>query len=81
MDYVHSHNVVEPPEDAGKRYGIRVTLPSGDPFRRLLGDDWEVFHWYATEAERDADVYRMSTRHGYYRNSDDPSQVLEKIVR
>lgn len=81
MEYVHSHNVAEPPDDAEKRYGIRVTMPPGDPFRRLLGEDWERFHWYATEEERDAAFYQMSIRHGYYRDSDNPSQIVEKVVR
>lgn len=49
--------------------------------RKILGDDWEKLHWYPTEAERDAAFERMATRHGYYRKTDTPTQVLEKIVR
>ena len=47
----------------------------------LLGDDWERVHWYATEAERDAAFDKMAQRHGYYRKTDAPTQVLEKISR
>lgn len=82
MDYCHQHNLVEP-RNAGRdrRYGIRVTLPPGDTLSRVLGDDWERLHWYATEAERDSAYVAMRERHGYYRNTDTPTQVLEKVVR
>ncbi len=82
MDYCHQHNLVEP-ETAGqeRRYGIRVTLPPGDTLRNVLGDDWERLHWYPSEAERDRAFDSMATRHGYYRTTDSPTQILEKIVR
>ena len=82
MDFCHQHNLVEP-ERAGaeRRFGIRVTLPQGDTFSRILGDDWERIHWYATEEERDRSYENMATRHGYYRTTDTPTQILEKIVR
>jgi hypothetical protein len=82
MDFVHRHNLVQPEKVEGdKRFGIRVTLPPGDTFGRLLGDDWEKSHWYATEVERDAAFRQMAIRHGYYRKSDTPTQILEKLVR
>jgi hypothetical protein len=82
VDYCHLHNLVEPGEAARERhFGIRVTLPPGDTLRNLLGDDWERLHWYATEAERDAAYTQMAERHGYYRKTDTPTQVLEKISR
>ena len=82
VDYCHQHNLVEP-DNAGRerRYGIRVTLPAGDTLRNLLGDDWERLHWYATESERDDAYEAMLARHGYYRQTDTPTQVLEKIIR
>lgn len=82
MDFCHQHNLVDP-QRAGRerRFGIRVTLPEGDTLRNLLGDDWERLHWFATEKERDAAFEQMAVRHGYYRNSDSPTQILEKIVR
>ena len=82
MDYYHQHNLVEP-ETAGRQrnFGIRVTLPPGDTLRKILGDDWERVHWYATEAERDAAFDTMAERHGYYRRTDTPTQILEKISR
>lgn len=82
MNYCHPHNLVDP-ESAGtdRRFGIRVTLPPGDTMRRILGGDWERLHWYRSEAERDRAFSAMATRHGYYRNTDVPTQVLEKLVR
>jgi hypothetical protein len=82
LDYHHLHNVVEP-ELAGRerRFGIRVTLPEGDTLRNVLGDDWERLHWFATESERDTAFDNMRRRHGYYRTTDTPTQVLEKISR
>jgi hypothetical protein len=82
MDYCHPHNLVDPSRaGAERRFGIRVTLPPGDTMRRLLGENWERLHWYASEQERDRAFEQMALRHGYYRKSDDPTQVLEKIVR
>lgn len=82
MDYCHQHNLVDPElPGRDRRYGIRVTLPPGDTLSRLLGDDWERLHWYASEAERDAAFDDMARRHGYYRKTDAPTQILEKIVR
>lgn len=82
MDYCHPHNLVDPSRaGAERRFGIRVTLPPGDTMRRLLGESWERLHWYASEQERDRAFEQMALRHGYYRKSDDPTQVLEKIVR
>ena len=82
VTYCHQHNLVDP-ATAGcpRNFGIRVTLPPGDTLRKVLGDNWERAHWYATEAERDAAFEQMAVRHGYYRKTDAPTQVLEKISR
>ena len=82
VEYCHKHNLVGP-ASAGveRRFGIRVTLPPGDTFQRLFGDDWEMLHWYASESERDTAYEQMAKRHGYYRGTDNPTQVLEKLVR
>lgn len=82
MDYCHQHNLVDPASAGAERhYGIRVTLPASDTLRKLLGDDWEKLHWYPSEADRDAAFEQMAVRHGYYRNTDSPTQILEKIAR
>ena len=82
MDFCHQHNLVDP-DTAGRqrRFGIRVTLPVGDTLRNVVGDDWEQLHWYPSEDERDSALSQMAIRHGYYRNTDSPTQVLEKISR
>ena len=82
VDFCHQHNLVEP-DAAGveRRFGIRVTLPAGDTLRNVIGEDWERLHWFATESERDAAYENMAERHGYYRKSDSPTQILEKITR
>jgi len=82
VDYCHQHNLVDPSiASAERRFGIRVSLPTGDTMRKVLGNDWERLHWYPSEHERDLAFDNMATRHGYYRNTDSPTQVLEKIVR
>jgi hypothetical protein len=82
VEFVHRHNLVQPVSaDREKRFGIRVTLPPGDTFARLLGPEWEKFHWYGSEQERDAAFEQMAIRHGYYRKTDAPTQILEKLVR
>ena len=82
MNYCHQHNLVQPDSaERARNFGIRVTLPANDTLRKVLGDDWERTHWYATEAERDAAFDSMAERHGYYRKTDSPTQILEKISR
>lgn len=82
MSYCHKHNLVDPNVALEERkFGIRVSLPAEDTFARMLGDSWETLHWYRTEGERDRAYEKMATRHGYYRQTDTPTQVLAKIVR
>lgn len=75
------HNLRAPPVERQRPYGIRVSLPPGDPFRKLLGPEWHRLHWYATAAERDAALAEMSRRHEYSRLGDRPSLVFEKIEK
>ena len=82
MSYCHQHNLVRPElAEREKNFGVRVKLPPGDTFARLLGNDWEKTHWFASEAERDAGYQKLATRHPYYRKTDTPTQMLEKVVR
>ena len=82
MTYCHTHNLVDKEiASAERRFGIRVTLPADDTFSKMLGESWENLHWYRSEEERDRAFDNMANRHGYYRNTDTPTQVLEKIVR
>ena len=73
MGISNVHNLRTPPVESLRPYGLRVSLPSGDPLRKLLGPEWHRLHWYATPQERDADMVEMSRRHEYSRASDAPS--------
>jgi hypothetical protein len=62
-----------------KPYGVRVSMPATDPFRKIIGAEWSRTHWYGTTAERDAALLDMSRRHEYSRGGDKPSLVFEKV--
>lgn len=66
-----------------KRYGIRMTLPPGDPMRaaHLLGDDWEAYRWFVTASARDQALNELQAKHPYYRVGDYPSLVLSPVER
>lgn len=82
MGFHHSHNLVDANNVGGDRkFGIRVTLPPSDTLVKVLGSDWERLHWYSSEPQRDAAFDAMATRHGYYRETDTPTQTLEKVSR
>jgi hypothetical protein len=79
MGISNAHNLRSPSVESPRPYGLRVSLPSGDPMRKLLGPEWHHLHWYATALERDADLVEMGRRHEYSRASDAPSLHFEKI--
>lgn len=82
MKYCHAHNLVEPEKaELERKYGVKIRLPDGDTFSRLLGTEWEQVRWYATEQERDRAYEEIAKRHGYYRQTDTPTQILEKVIR
>jgi len=66
-----------------KKYGIRVTMPSGDPLgaAHLLGPSWEYYRWFETAAERDEALAEMQRQIPYYRPGDRPSQELITVDR
>ena len=82
MEICHQHNLVDQTATLQeRRFGIRVSLPVGDTLRNVLGDNWEQHHWYPSEAERDTAYEKMAARHGYYRDTDSPTQILDKVAR
>lgn len=82
MDFCHRHNLVDPDTaNAERKFGIKVSLPPGDTFSEILGEDWQRVHWYTSEVERDQAFDNMANRHGYNRTTDTPTQILQKIVR
>ena len=81
MGISQPQNLRIPPIEKLRPYGIRVSLPPGDPFRKLLGPDWQRLHWYPTPVERDAAMTEMSRRHEYSRAGDKPALVFQKIEK
>src|SRR5688500_10809082 len=65
MAIVHPHNLRNPDAAIQRPYGVRITLKPGDPFRTLLGADWNKTHWYGSAAERDAALIEMARKHEY----------------
>ena len=78
MEICHPHNLNRDLNRA-RPFGIRVSLPAGDTFTRLLGPDWERFHWYVTATERDRALEDMVAEHLYSRRGDRPSVVFEAV--
>jgi hypothetical protein len=74
-------NLRAPPQEKLQPFGVRVSLPVGDPMRKLLGPQWHRLHWYATPDERDAAIVEMSRRHEYSRATDLPSLIFEKVEK
>lgn len=62
-------------------FGIRMTLPDGDPFRLVLGTEWTSFRWYASSKERDNAYEDMRHEHRFSRLGDAPALVYEKVER
>lgn len=81
MSISNEHNLHHAPTPAHRPYGLRIRLPAGDPFRALLGDEWQKEHWYATAAERDAALAEMSRKHEYSRPGDRPALRFERIQK
>lgn len=80
MSTCQTHNLRHPVSTAPRPYGVRVSLPAGDPFRKLLGEDWRRTHWYETAEERDAALAEMSRKHEYSRPGDRPALQFEKVM-
>ena len=81
MGISQPQNLRRPPVEKLRPYGIRVSLPEGDPFRKLLGPEWHRLHWFPTAEERDAALVEMSRRHEYSRKTDKPSLVFQKVEK
>jgi len=79
MGISQPQNLRAPVVETLRPYGIRVSLPQGDPFRKVLGPEWHRLHWYPTPEERDGALAEMSRRHQYSRAGDRPSLVFDKI--
>ncbi len=67
------------PLPQSRPFGLRLRARRNDPFRLLVGDDWEKEHWFPSRAERDAALVQMSGRYLYFRPGDAPTLDFEKI--
>ena len=81
MNFCHEHNSNRDRSSQKKKYGIKIMLPPGDCLGQLLGHDWSKQKWFDTKEMRDAMYEKMKIRHGYYRKTDSPTQIIEKISR
>lgn len=81
MEISNQHNLVDAPDDGERSFGIRVSIDDSDPFRRLVPENWETFHWYADAATRDRALADMSARHRYSRMGDAPTVRYEPVER
>ena len=64
---------------ASRPFGLRIRARRNDPFRHLVGDDWQKEHWFATRQERDAAMAQMSGRYVYFRPGDAPTLDFEQV--
>jgi hypothetical protein len=80
MPICHEHNLAAKPHESN-RFGVRVRLRSTDPFRNLVGSDWNKEHWYSTAKERDTALTEMSDRYLYFRPGDKPALTFEKLEK
>lgn len=80
-DACHEHNRSRTVPDAPKAWGLRLSLPQGDPMRALLGDDWHEYQWFASESAREAKRTQLLRQFVYYRKGDTPSFVVERVNR
>lgn len=81
VEQVHEHNRSRPVPEGPRVYGLRLSLPPNDPMRPLLGDDWHVYHWFATEDEREQKIAQLRNQFVFYRPGDRPSFVIERVMR
>ena len=80
MDICHEHNL-SGKRTAKRRFGIRVSLKSGDPLSNVLGGSFERLHWFSTQTDRDRALADMAGEHLYSRRGDRPTLRFEPIDR
>lgn len=80
MSICHPHNLTAPVAH-DKRFGIKVSLRSNDPFRNLVGDGWTREHWFSSARERDDALAGMSQKYVYFRPGDRPTLLFSKIEK
>ncbi len=80
MPFIQSvHNLRAPHTEYPRPYGIRVSLRPNDPFRKIVGPDWNRMHWYRSADEREVALEEMRRRHEYSRPQDAPTHLYTKV--
>jgi len=76
------HNINEAAKKlADGAYGIRISLPEGDPFTHLFAENWSTLHWFSSASERDAALIDMRRKHEYSRPQDKPALDFAVVDR
>ena len=78
MTACHDHNLREALAQT-RPFGIRVRLRKSDPFRNLVGDDWQKEHWFATRPDREQALEQMSSRYIYFLPGDRPTLDFKSV--
>lgn len=81
MDICHEHNRRAGSASRSGPFGLRLSLPEGDPLRKVLGDDWHQVQWFDSERSREARIAELTGRFVYYRRGDRPTFVVERFER
>lgn len=79
MDICHQHNRRAGTGATRKPFGLRLSLPEGDPMRKLLGDDWHQVQWFESDEARERKIGELTGQFAYYRKGDRPTFVIERL--
>ena len=81
MEVCHRHNRRAGLEPESGPFGLRLSLPPGDPMRSVLGDDWVQYEWFSSESARETKIEELLGPFPYYRKGDRPSFLVERVER
>ena len=89
MGISQPQNLRTPPIEKLRPYGDpREPSAGGDPFRKLLGPEWQRLHWYSDARgagcghRGDEPAARvLALRRQYSRSGDSPALVFQKIEK
>ncbi len=81
MEICNDHNYIRRGPDPKGKFGIKISLPPGDSFAKIVGENWETFHWFCDSDSRNNAMAEMAKRHRYSRIGDNPRLVLQAIER
>jgi hypothetical protein len=79
MEVCHRHNRRAGLGGRSRRFGLKLSLPLGDPMRTLLGDDWHEYQWFDTQEARERKLEELLGPFAYYRKGDRPTFTVERV--